>query len=268
VNPPKDPTEALQTREGVPALKAELLTSVLSLAVFSTIYERPEDFGFGGKISSSALEGSDFSLSGYWSPADSWTAALNLSVAPLYALPGWDTIQLWFEGSLHGEPRYPALDPVPAPAGLQHAVLVGMSGTLPVARTALLVEYYHLSEGLTRAEQGGLFAALRADPTDPTRLAALGQRPARVGRDYFFLSLGQSSITDSGHPVFDHIGLSSTVLMDLTDLSVFVRHGITTTFVQDSALELSVAWAAGGKDGEFANLVPAASAELALKIYF
>jgi hypothetical protein len=268
LNPPKDPTETLQTREGVPALKAELITSALSVAVFSTIYERLEDFGFGGKISSSALEGSDFSLSAYWSPAESWTAALNLSIAPLYALPGWDTIQLWFEGGLYGEPRYPELAPVPAPTGLQRAFLVGMSGTLPVARTALLAEYYHLSEGLSAGEEGSVLAALRADPTEPTRLAALGQRPARVGRDYAFLSVTQSSITDSGHPVFDHVGLYSTVLVNLTDLSAFARHGITTTFVEDSALELSVAWAAGGEDGEFANLAPAVSAELALKIYY
>jgi hypothetical protein len=137
-----------------------------------------------------------------------------------------------------------------------------------VARTALLVEYYHLSEGLTRAQEGALFAALRADPADPVRLAALGRRPARVGRDYVFLSVAQGSITDSGHPVFDRIGLSSTVLVNLTDLSALMRQAITTAFVRDSALELSVAWAAGGKDSEFASLVPAVSGELALKIYF
>src|SRR4030042_357525 len=78
VNPPKDPTRALQTNEGVPALKAELITSVLSLAAFGTVFERPQEFGIGGKISSSALAGSDFSLSAYWSPTESWTTALNL----------------------------------------------------------------------------------------------------------------------------------------------------------------------------------------------
>jgi len=268
VNPPKDPTEALQTNEGVPALKAELITSVLSLALFSIFYERPEDFGFGGKISSSALEGSDFSLSAYWSPAESWTAALNLSIAPLYFLPGWDTIQLWLEGGLYGEPRYPALPPVAAPTGLQYSLLAGVSATLPVVRTALLAEYYHLSEGLSAGEESTLFAELRST-TDPTALlAVLAQRPARVGRDYAFLSVTQSSITDNGHPVFDHIGLSSSLLLNLTDLSLFVRHGISTTFVEDSALELSVTWAAGGQDGEFANLAPALSAELGLKIYY
>jgi hypothetical protein len=265
VNPPKDPTRALQTNEGVPALKAELITSVLSLAAFGTVFERPQEFGIGGKISSSALEGSDFSLSAYWSPTESWTTALNLSVAPLYALPGWDTIQLWFEGGLYGEPRYRALGPVPGPTGLQHALLAGVSATLPVVRTALLAEYYHLSEGLSAGQESTLFAALRGGSAD---LEALGLRPARVGRDYVFLSVTQGTITDNGHPVFDHIGLSSTVLVNLTDFSVFVRHGITTTFVQDSALELSVAWTAGGRDGEFANLVPAVSGELALKIYF
>ena len=259
VNPPKDPTEALQTNEGLPALKAELITPALSLAAFSTYYESPESFGFGGKLSSSALEGSDFSLSAYWSPNDSWTAALNLSIAPLYSLPGWDTVQLWLEGSLYGEPRYPELAPVAAPTGLQHALLAGFSATLPVVRTALLAEYYHLSEGLTRAEEE-LVAALSS--------AVMASRPARVARDYAFLSVTQGTITDNGHPVFDHVGLSSSVLMNLTDFSVFVRHGITTTFVEDSALELSVAWAAGGRDSEFANLVPAVSAELALKIFY
>ncbi len=259
VNPPKDPTEALQAKEGVPALKAELITSLFSLAVFSTVYEAPEDFGFGVKLSSSALESSDLSLSAYWSATESWTAALNLSIAPLYSLPGWDTIQLWFEGSLYGEPRYPELAPVPAPAGLQHALLAGVSGTLPVVRTALLAEYYHLSEGLTRGQEELVAAG---------DVSQMGLRPARVGRDYAFLSVTQSSLTDQGHPLFDHIGLFSTLLLNLTDFSVFVRHGISTTFVEDSSLELSVAWAAGGRDGEFANLLPLASAELALKIFY
>jgi hypothetical protein len=259
VNPPKDPTEALQTKEGVPALKAELITSLLSLALFSTFYESPEDFGLGIKLSSSALEAAELSLSAYGSAGQSWTAALNLSVAPLYSLPGWDTIQLWFEGSLYGRPRYPALAPVPAADGLQHALLLGVSGTLPVVRTALLLEYYHLSEGLDRGQEELVAAA------DASQLAL---RPARVGRDYAFLSVSQSSLTDSGHPVFDHIGLFSTLLLNLTDLSLLARHGITTSFVEDSALELAVAWAAGGRYGEFASIVPLVSAELALKIYY
>jgi hypothetical protein len=259
VNPPKDPMEAIQTTEGVPALKAELITPELSLAAFSTIYDSPENFGFGGKVSSSALEGSDFSLSAYWSPTESWTAALNLSIAPLYALPGWDTVQLWFEGCLYGEPRYPALAPVAGANGLQHAFLVGVSATLPVLRTSVLAEYYRLSEGLTRAEES-LVAA-----SDSTLMAL---RPGRLGKDYAFLSLTQSSITNSGHPLFDHIGLSSSLLLNITDLSMLVRHGITTSFVEDSAVELSVAWAAGGQAGEFANVAPALSAELALKIFY
>jgi hypothetical protein len=246
VNPPKDPTAARQTTEGVPALKAELITSLASLAAFTVVYDHLENFGVGGKISSSALPGSDFSLSAYWSQSDSWTAALNLSVAPLYALPGWDTLQLWFEGSLY--------------AGLQYSLLAGASATLPVIRTSLLAEYYRLSEGLTRAEE-----RLVADTLGSAALAA---RPGRLGKDYAFLSLTQSSLTDNGHPVFDHLGLSSSLLLNLTDLSILARHGITTSFVKDSTVDLSVAWAAGGRASEFANLVPAVSAELALKIYY
>ena len=259
VNPPKDPTQALQTNEGVPALKAELITSVLSLAAFGTVFERPREFGLGGKLSSSALEGADLSVSAYWSPTESWTAALNLSIAPLYALPGWDTVQLWFEGCLYGEPRYPARAPVAGANGLQHAFLVGVSATLPVLRTSVLAEYYRLSEGLTRAQES-LVAA-----SDSTLMAL---RPGRLGKDYAFLSLTQSSITNSGHPLFDHIGLSSSLLLNITDLSMLVRHGITTSFVEDSAVELSVAWVAGGQAGEFANVAPALSAELALKIFY
>ena len=260
VNPPKDPTAARQTTEGVPALKAELITTLVSLAAFTTAYDRLEDFGVGGKLSSSALPGSDLSLSAYWSQSDSWTAALNLSVAPLYALPGWDTLQLWFEGSLYGEPRYLEVPPAAAPSGLQYSLLAGASATLPVIRTAFLAEYYRLSEGLTRAEEELVAGAFGS--------AALTARPGRLGRDYAFVSLTQGSITDNGHPVFDHIGLSSSLLLNLTDLSVLARHTVTTSFVKDSTVDLSVAWAAGGRASEFANLAPAVSAALELKIFF
>ena len=260
VNPPKDPTAARQTTEGVPALKAELITPVLSFAAFSVAYDRLEHFGVGGKVSSSALPGSDLSLSAYWSQTDSWTAALNLSVAPLYALPGWDTVQLWFESCLYGKPRYLEVPPAASPSGLQHSLLAGVSATLPGIRTSILAEYYRLSEGLTRAEEQLV--------SDTKGSKALAVRPGRLGKDYAFLSLTQGSITDNGHPVFDHIGLSSSLLLNITDLSMLARHGISTAFIGDSAVDLSVAWAAGGESSEFGNLVSAVSVELELKVFY
>jgi hypothetical protein len=260
VNPPKDPTAARQTTEGVPAFKAELITTLISFAAFTVAYDRLANFGVGGKVSSSALPGSDLSLSAYWSQTDSWTAALNLSVAPLYALPGWDTVQLWLEGCLYGEPRYLEVPPAASPSGLQHSLLAGVSATLPGIRTSILAEYYRLSEGLTLAEEQLV--------SDTKGSKALAVRPGRLGKDYAFLSLTQGSITDNGHPLLDHVGLSSSLLLNITDLSMLARHGISTAFIGDSAVDLSVAWAAGGESSEFGNLVSAVSVELELKVFY
>ena len=101
VNPPKNPTDQRAILEGVPALKAELIAKPVSLMAFAVLYDDFTQTGYGAKLSTSAVKNSDLSLSGYWSPSQSWTVALNASTAPFYDFPGWDTIQLWFEGSVY-----------------------------------------------------------------------------------------------------------------------------------------------------------------------
>jgi hypothetical protein len=232
VNPPKDPTAARPVREGVSALKAELISSAVSLMTFGVLYDAIEHTGAGGRLSTSAVPNTDLSLSAYGSASESWTVALNASVAPLYALPGWDTLQLWFEGSLYERS-----------AELKYNLLAGGTAQLPVIRTVLLTEYYHLS-----VTQAGL--------------------PGQEGADYLFLSLSQPTVTDSGHPVFDKIGLQASCLLDLTDRSFYLSGGITTAFVEDSSVELSASWAHGGQDTEFGNAPADLTATLTVRVFF
>ncbi len=273
VNPAKDPTAARAEREGVPAVKAEIITSVLSLAAFGVFFDTLEDTGAGARLSTSAIPGTDLSVSGYWSRSESWTAALNASLAPLYEVPGWDTLQVWFEGGLSDKGRYSAYDPaapaVPAAsAGMQYSFLAGCSAVLPDVRTVVLAEYYHLSEGLSKEELAAVYSGLRSSPAFAGWYAELSRRPARLGEDYLFVSLTQPGITDDGNPVLDHIGLSTSCLMSLTDLSMLFRHGLSTTFVKDSSVDLAVTWAAGGEGAEFGNLPSALGAELTVTVYF
>ncbi|MGA2480126.1 MAG: hypothetical protein ABSG63_15345 [Spirochaetia bacterium] len=281
VNPPKDPTALRAVREGVTALKAELITKGLSVMGFGVFYDALGQTGLGSKISTSALPGADIALSGYWSPSESWTAAFNTSVAPLYETPGWDTLQLWFEGSLSDKGRYAAFSegsipgavaPVTA-TGLQYSLLVGASGTLPEIRTVVLAEYYHLSEGLTQGQLGAVYGALRSpDPAVVAQssgwLAELARRPGRQGADYLFVSLTQPSLTDNGDPVFDKIGLTASCLANLTDLSFFATGGITTTFVKDSEVDLTVSWAHGSECSEFGSVPAALAVTLEVKVFF
>ena len=232
VNPPKDPTAARAVREGVNALKAELIHPAVSLMAFGVLYDELAHTGVGGRLSTSVVPGTDFSVSAYYSRSESWTAALNASVAPLYALPGWDTLQLWFEGSL-----YERAD------SLRYNLLAGVTAQLPVLRTVLLAEYYHLGE------------------------RSAGQ-PGRQGADYLFVSLSQPTITDSGHPVFDKIGLQASCLLNLTDRSFYLAGGITTAFVADSAVELSGSWAHGEPGSEFGSVPADFTATLAVRVFF
>lgn len=266
VNPPKDPTATRAIREGVPAVKAEIITSIVSLTAFGVFFDTIEESGAGGRISTSKIPGTDLSVSGYWSSSESWTAALNASVAPLYDVPGWDTVQLWFEGGLAGKARYAASTGGAVPGawdGVQYSFLVGASATLPVLRTTVITEYYHLSEGLGTADLQAVYSA-----PSPAWLAELARRPARQGKDYLFVSLTQPSITDSGDPVLDKIGLRGSGLMSLTDLSFFLQAGITTSFVEDSSVELGMSWAQGGNGTEFGNSPARLSGTLTVRVFF
>jgi hypothetical protein len=264
VNPPKDPTAARAVREGVPAAKAELITSVLSLAAFGVIFDELAQTGVGGRLSTSKIPGTDLSLSGYWSQGESWTAAVNASVAPLYELPGWDTWQVWFEGGLYDRAHYASLGVAPAAAGgLQYSFLVGTSATIPEIRTVVMAEYYHLSEGLDSARLSTVYSS-----PAPATLLVLAGRPARQGTDYLFVSLTQPSVTDSGHPVWDKIGLRASTLVSLTDQSFFLQAGVITSFVVDSTVELGVSWADGPARTEFGEVPAYLSGTLTVRVFF
>jgi hypothetical protein len=257
VNPPKDPTASRSVREGVPALKAELISEYVSLMAFTVLHDEVRELGYGAKLSTSALPNSDIAVSGYWSPSQSWTAALNASIAPFYDFPGWDTIQLWFEGGMYDEARYEPDSP-----GIQYAALAGLSAQIPAIRTMVLAEYYHLSEGLAKDEYATAYSSL-----GPLAYQ-LAARPARVSPDYLFASLRQPSITDSGDPVLDKIGLSASCLMNLADLSVYATGGISLGFVDDSSIDLSADWFSGNDESEFGNAPTSLSLRLEMKVFF
>jgi hypothetical protein len=266
VNPPKDPTATRAVREGVPATKAELITPVVSLAAFGVIFDELAATGVGGRLSTSKIPGTDLSLSGYWSQGESWTAALNASVAPLYEVPGWDTWQVWFEGGLFGKARYASFGDGVTPgtaSGMQYSFLVGTSATIPEIRTVLIAEYYHLSEGLDAGQLSTVYAN-----ASPAWLAELARRPARQGVDYLFVSLTQPSITDTGDPVLDKIGLRGSCLMSLTDLSFFLQGALLTSFVEDSSVELGLNWAQGAGSTEFGNSPTSVSGSLTVRVFF
>ncbi len=281
VNPPKDPTATRAVREGVTALKVELINPVVSLMSFAVLYDLIEETGAGAKLSTSVITNTDLSVSAYWSASESWTTALNASVAPLYDFPGWDTLQIWVEGCLYDQARYAAYEEGLSPGavvlgeaeGLQYSLLAGASARLPVVRTVVLAEYYRLSEGLSAAQLGAVYRALDSDNAavaaeSEAWLGELGRRPGRQGRDYLFLSVTQPTVTNSGPPVFDKIGLTATWLWNLTDLSFIASGGISTSFVEDSSLDLTVNWAHGGGDTEFGNVPSQLSTTLEVKVYF
>jgi hypothetical protein len=282
VNPPKDPTSRRAAREGVPSLKAELIAKPVSLMAFAVLHDELDETGYGGKLSTSAVPNTDLALSGYWSPSQSWTAAFNLSSAPLYDLPGWDSIQVWFEGSLYDEGRYaayaeggmPGSATIGKASGAQYSGLAGMSAQLPVLRTVLLAEYYRLSEGMSKGELADVYRTVRAPATkafatpSAAWYAELGRRPGRQAKDYLFASLSQPSITDSGDPVFDKISLSASCLLNLADLSFYASGGVGLGFVENSSVDLSVNWAEGGSESEFGNLPSKLAMGLELKVFF
>jgi hypothetical protein len=232
---------------------------------FGVLYDALGQTGVGSRLSTSVIPSTDVALSGYWSRSESWTAALNASVAPLYEVPGWDTLQLWFEGSLYDKARY--LSFFSSTGGPQYSFLTGATATIPDIRTVLLAEYYHLSEGLSTGDLAAVYQGLRSLPNEQW-YRELARRPARQGSDYVYVSVTQPTITDDGNPVLDKIGLSASGLVSLTDSSFFGTAGIITTFVKDSEVDLTVTWAHGGPDTEFGNAPAAVGVTLDVKVFF
>lgn len=281
VNPPKDPTSRRAVREGVPSLKAEVIAKPASFMAFAVVHDSLDETGYGGKVSTSAIPNTDLALSGYWSPSQSWTAALNLASAPLYDLPGWDSIQLWFEGCLYDRGRYLAYKAGPGPGeastseaeGLQYAGLAGISAQLPFVRTNALAEYYRLSEGMVSGDLSAVYRALHSSDSavkaaSSAWYAELARRPGRQARDYLFASLSQPGITESGDPILDKISPSASCLLNLTDLSFYASGALSLGFVKDSAVDLSVNWAGGGAESEFGNAPSKLSLGLEVKVFY
>ncbi|HUI69322.1 MAG TPA: hypothetical protein VL354_02300 [Spirochaetia bacterium] len=266
VNPPKDPTALRAVREGVTALKLEVITKPMSVMGFGVLYDALGQTGLGSRISTPLIPSTDLALSGYWSQSESWTVALNASVAPLYEIPGWDTLQLWFEGSLYDKPLYLSVSVTP-PASPGYSFLTGGTATMPVARTVFLAEYYHLSEGLGRSQLASVYQGVRAGSL-PQWYTELARRPARQGSDYLYVSVTQPTFTDDGNLVFDKIGILGSCLLNLADTSFFATGGVTTTFVKDSEVDLTVTWANGGADTEFGNTLSSVAVTLDVKVFF
>jgi hypothetical protein len=142
-----------------------------------------------------------------------------------------------------------------------------------VLRTTAITEYYHLSEGLGTSDLQAVYSALGSSVSGVSAasqswLAELARRPARQGKDYLFVSLTQPSITDSGDPVLDKIGLRGSCLMSLTDLSLFLQAAILTSFVEDSSVELGLNWAQGAGRTEFGNSPTSVSGSLTVRVFF
>jgi len=266
VNPPKDPTALRAVREGVTALKMELITKAVSFMGFGVLYDALGQTGIGSRVSTPLIPYTDLALSVYYSQSESWTIALNASVAPLYDIPGWDTLQLWFEGSVYDKTRYA---PFSAGAGPypNYTFLTGGTATIPDIRTVLLVEYYHLSEGLSADQISAVYQGLRAGSLTQW-YTELALRPARLGSDYLYVSVTQPTMTDSGDLVFDKIGLLASCLFSLTDSSFFATGGIITTFVKDSEADLTVTWANGGGNTEFGNVLSHVAVTIDVKVFF
>ena len=102
----------------------------------------------------------------------------------------------------------------------------------------------------------------------PQWYTELALRPARLASDYLYVSVTQPTITDNGDLVFDKIGLLASCLVSLTDSSFFATGGVTTTFVKDSEVDLTVTWAHGGADTEFGNTLASVGVTIDVKVFF
>ena len=290
INPPKNPLSQIQTVEGIPGIKLEFISQYISIMAFGIVFDYLEYMGSGGKISSSVIPFTDIALSVYYSQKDHISGALNITTSPFYSLPYLDAWSFWFEGCLYTKSRYPRIkyrfkntglqsikyiDPETSDslADLKFTFLTGTQFQFPEANTVLMCEYYFIQEAYEAYEINVIYQYLR-DSNPQVRQKSSGwteipdRKQARFSRQYLSVSLNQPSFTDSINIVSDNIGLSHSFILNLEDLSFFLRNSISTTIITNSKLTLSN-WIANGKEkSEFYNSPTMLGFSFSIEIYF
>jgi hypothetical protein len=285
INPPKDPLKQNKMNEGVPSLKLEVITKYISLMTFGVVYDLFQYTGVGGKISTSAIPYTNLATSFYYSQRDHILSSINISTSPFYVFPYADSLNFWFEGCFYTKSRYPQINHINSSIeyikpeknedipNFKFSFLVGASFTIPIIETILLCEYYFIQEGYQEKELDTIFSFLRNENSDVRNSSSkwieeVTGRTGRLGRQYIYISLNQPSFTKEVNKVSDNIGVSSSILLNIEDRSLYVQNSVFTTIIPNSKISLLFWFTYGTPNSEFFNSVSRLGFSLSVEVSF
>ncbi|MBN1799490.1 MAG: hypothetical protein JW822_13025 [Spirochaetales bacterium] len=233
INPPQDPLHPYEERQGVYSALLELFTEWLSITQAAVLYDNLEYFGYGTKLSTSALiPALDLNIIFYYSENAGINLGASCDTTPFAEIPVLQNMALHFEAGFSQKSEQLIYD---SDTGTltQRAdrddfyknFLAGLRYTVPGWETLIAAEYYYIDGGYLPAEIDTII--------DRGFIADAIYEPGLMCRHNLMFSITQPQLTRQANVFTDTLELSASLLMNLMDGSFFIAGKIESAIISN-----------------------------------
>jgi hypothetical protein len=251
INPPKDPLYPNEERRGVYSVLLELFTEWFSITQALVLYDDIEYFGYGTKISTSALvPATDLHIIFYYSENAGINLGASFDTTPFGDIPVLQNL------ALHGEAGFSQISNrfiYSSGTGdlIQRAgrsdfyknFLAGLRYTVPGSDTLVTTEYYYIDDGYLPAEIDNII--------DYGFITEIVYEPGLFCRHNLMISVNQAQLTQHANAFTDTLGLSASLLINLMDGSFFATGKIESSVINNCIFTLEGGCFFGDKKTEY-----------------
>ncbi len=238
INPPKDPTQPEEQRQGVWSAHLGLYLSAFSFEQAAIIYDKLSSTGYAAKLATSALiPGVDLNLVFFYADPEGFNTGGSFDANIFSGVPILSGL------SFHGEfaaREHSKLDP--AWNGWATGALGGLRLQAPVTDTYIVAEYLYQQDGLE---------SLPAPPAPG--YPPLFDRGSAYRHNLAF-SVTQPNLTTRVSAFTDSLSAQATVLVNPMDGSTLLRAGLGSSYVENCTINLDATWYLGPESTEFGSL--------------
>jgi hypothetical protein len=253
INPPKDPVDNTEEKRGVYLAKATILTNWFSLSQIVVMYDDLASFGYGTKLSSSALvPQTDLNLVFYYSRNALVNLGFSFETTPFVDIPVLADLAFMGEagfaersGRKIADESGLSVQQRPDRADFYKNISAGVRYTIPELNTTLIAEYLYLDDGYSHAEITKLV---------DNALILVNQlpiEPGRMSRHTLFISVYQPQFSSRFNPFTDTLSFTGTFFINLEDASFFVSGTLESGFIENVAISILAGAFVGGDKTEY-----------------
>jgi hypothetical protein len=251
INPPKDPLNPREERRGVYCALLDLYTDFLSITQAVVLYDQLNHFGYGSKLSTSALiPATDLNLIFYYTAKAGFNFGASLDTTPFGDLPILQNLALHgeagfsqkssrfvYDGSMGGLTTKAARD------DFYKSFLVGLRYTIPGWETFIACEYYYIDDGYSPSELNKIL--------DNGLIADIVFEPGLMCKHNLMITLNQPQLSQNANAFTDTLALSSTLLLNLVDGSFYLEAKAESAIIENCLFSLEAGCFYGKRKAEF-----------------